>query len=259
MNDAPVVLLIDDHPAVREIVTSLLTRNGFEVEIAHSGERAFKLLARLNLDVIVCDTEGREFNGLELARRVRGDAASAEIPIIMLTERGGMEDQFEGYLAGADAYLTKPFRGRDLLAALDKVLTRKGDTRRIGRRGGSDEVARVLAVVAEHRRRMVASAMRQAGFELQVEDGLATGLQRMDRERFHLLICDTVHEPGSAERVKDFLSHFALATPVIFLHSRDGIVDVRENDPQFRALRVPATPAELSELARKAVFDFGGI
>ena len=60
-------------------------------------------------------------------------------------------------------------------------------------------------------------------------------------------------------QVREFVSHFALAIPVVFLHGKDDPPRIPANDPQFVTLRVPTTPGELSEKIRKAIVDFGGL
>lgn len=254
----PTVLLIDDNAAVAEIIQALLVRNGYDVEALRSGDRVYALLAQREIDVIVSDVRMPGLNGLELARKVRNDPATADIPIILLTALSSMEDEFEGYLAGADAYMTKPFRARELLAAIDNVLNRRTVSTSSGRLAVVQDVARVLAVVADERHRMVSAGMRQAGFELDYETDLGRALARIDRERFQLLICDTARDSQAVGQVREFLSHFALAIPVIFLHPRGASPVLPLNDPQFRALKVPATPAELAEIVKKAILDFGG-
>jgi DNA-binding response OmpR family regulator len=258
MNRKPTVLLIDDNTAVSEIIKALLEHNGYEVEALTSAERVYELLAQREIDVIVSDVRMPGVDGFALVRRVRGEPATADIPIILLTGLNSMEDEFEGYLAGADAYMTKPFRARELLATIDQVLNRRTPTASAGRVAEMQDVARVLAVVSDDRERMVIAAMKQAGFELLVEKDLNKALARIDRERFHMMVCDTVQNPEAVTLVREFLSHFALALPVVFLHPRAAAPVLPTNDPQFHALRVPATPTDLADMARKAIIDFGG-
>ncbi len=258
MATRPTVLLIDDNAAVSEIVGTLLARNGYDVVALDTVAGAPGALEEHQIDVIVSDVRLPDQDGLSLVRRIRGDPASADIPIVLLTAMKAIEDEFDGYLAGADAYMTKPFRARELLAVIDKVLNRKAAPVGATRRGSNDEVARVLAVVSDDRRRMVAAAMKLCGYELDFESTTAKALARVDRERFHLLVCDTVQSPSAVADVREFLMHFALALPVIFLHPRAAAPVLPANDPQFHALRVPATPADLAELARRTVTDFNG-
>jgi len=257
--DKRTVLLIDNNAAVVEIVRTLLERNGCRVKVLSGTSRVLDVIAEDEIDLIVSDVNPPAIDGFELARRVKADPAGAEIPMILLTALSSLEDEFEGYLAGADAYLTKPFRARDLLAAVDHVLEKKTVTTSSGRLSALQEVARVLAVVPFERRKAVESGMRKAGFELDFESGLTRALQRIDRERFHLLICETGGDKECVRQVREFLEHFAMATPVIFIHPQSEPPQVSLNDPQFKALALPVTPADLAEAARKAVLDFGGL
>jgi DNA-binding response OmpR family regulator len=255
----PTVLLIDENKAVTDIVTALLTRNGYVVQVLDTGEGVLDYLAEQPVDVIVADMQLSGMAEHELVKSIRSDPATADIPLVYLTAAVTLEDEFEAYLSGADAFITKPFRARDLLATIDQVLNRKPMNTSSGRLQVVQEVARVLACVADERHRLVRQAMKQAGFELDFEADLARAFSRIDRERFHLLICDTTKDPGAVDQVREFLSHFALAIPVVFLHGKEQAPRVPANDPQFVTVRVPATPVDVSEKVRKAIVDFGGL
>lgn len=255
----PTVLLIDENDAVTEIVKALLLRNGYSVEVLRPGANVLEYLAEKPVDVIVSDVQSGNGNAYQLARSIRSDPATADIPLVYLTAGASLEDEFEAYLSGADAFITKPFRARDLLAAIDNVLNRKPLSTSSGRLAVVQEVARVLACVADERHRLVRQAMKQAGFELDFETALDRAFSRIDRERFHLLICDITKDPGAIAQVREFVSHFALAIPVVFLHGKDQAPRVPANDPQFVTLRLPATPVELAEKVRKAMLEFGGL
>ncbi|MBZ0137976.1 MAG: response regulator [Planctomycetes bacterium] len=254
----PTVLLIDENVAVTEIVQALLARNGYAVEVRRSGAGVMDLLVDKPIDVIVSDlrTSG---DGYELAKTIRSDPATADIPLVYLTSRTSLEDEFEAYLSGADAFITKPFRARDLLATIDNVLNRKPMNTSSGRLAVVQDVARVLACIDDERHRLMRQAMKQAGFELDFEADLARAFSRIDRERFHLLVCDITKDPGAVKDVREFVSHFALAIPVVFLHGKDAPPRVPANDPQFAAVRVPATPGEVAAVVRKAIVEFGGL
>lgn len=255
----PTVLLIDENQAVTDIVTALLSRNGYAIELLDHTENILDCLADKPIDVIVADTQFGGTVSYELVKTIRSDPATSEIPFVYLTAQTSLEDEFEAYLSGADAYITKPFRARDLLSTIDQVLNRKPLNTSSGRLAVVQDVARVLACVPEARQRLVRQAMRQAGFELEFENDLARTFARIDRERFHLLICDTTKDTDAVAQVREFLSHFALAIPVVFLHVQDQPPRVPANDPQFVTLRVPATPVDLSTKVRKAIVDFGGL
>lgn len=254
----PTVLLIDENVAVTEIVQALLMRNGYTVEVRRSSEGVLDFLAEKPIDLIVSDvrTSG---DGFELVKEIRSDPATADIPLVYLTSQTSLEDEFEAYLSGADAFITKPFRARDLLATIDEVLNRKPLNTSSGRLAVVQDVARVLCCVGDERHRLMRQAMKQAGFEVDFEGDLSKAFSRIDRERFHLLICDTTKDPNAVKDVREFVSHFALAIPVVFLHRKDEPPRFPANDAQFRAVRVPSTPGEVAEVVRKAIVEFGGL
>jgi len=254
----PSVLLIDENEAVADIVRALLTRNGYSVEVMRSSEGVLEMLAEKPVDVIVTDVAAGGTLAHQLARSIRSDPATADIPLVYLTALSTLEDEFEAYLSGADAYITKPFRARDLLATIDNVLHRKPMRTSSGRLATVQDVARVLACVGPERQRLARQAMKQAGCELEFESDLPRAFSRVDRERFHLLVCDTAKDAEAVAQVQEFVSHFALAIPVLFLHRKGETAPLPENQRQFHVLRMPATAAELAEQVRKAIADFGG-
>ena len=254
----PTVLLIDENTAVTEIVQALLSRNGYSVEVRSSSEGVLEFLAEKTIDLIVSDVRSSG-EGFELVKEIRSDPATADIPLVYLTSKTSLEDEFEAYLSGADAFITKPFRARDLLATIDEVLNRKPMNTSSGRLAVVQDVARVLACVGDERHRLMRQAMKQAGFELDFESDLARAFSRIDRERFHILICDTTKDVEAVKEVREFVSHFALAIPVVFLHGKDAPPRVPANDSQFKAVRVPSTPGEVAEVVRRSIVEFGGL
>ena len=256
---SPTVLLIEDNDAVTDIVTALLMRNGYSVSLLPPTGDVIAHLKQQPTDVIVSDVGRDGTRDFELVKNIRSNPLTADIPLVYLTSLHSLEDEFEAYLSGADAYITKPFRARDLLATIDQVLNHKPMSTSSGRLAVVQDVARVLACVDESRQRLVRQAMKQAGFELEFEADLSRAFSRVDRERFHLLVCDTSKDPNAVADVREFLSHFALAIPVVFLHRKEDSPRVAANDKQFATVRVPATPGELADKVRKAMVTFGGL
>lgn len=115
------------------MISALLARNGYEVVVLESIEPVFEVLEREAIDLVVSDASRGGIDGFELVRRLRSDPAGADLPVILLTALTSIEDEFDGYLAGADAYMTKPFRARELLAAIDRHLNRAVQPRSLGR------------------------------------------------------------------------------------------------------------------------------
>jgi len=121
------ILVVEDDPHIAEIVSDGLTDAGYGVTLAHDGEEGF-LDARLNTyDLVVLDLTLPRMDGLEVARRLR--AAGVVTPILMLTARAHEGETIAGLDAGADDYLTKPFRLGELLARVRALVRRDAAAR----------------------------------------------------------------------------------------------------------------------------------
>lgn len=118
------ILIVEDEPAIREMVAMALERAEFSVVQAGSAAEAEQRLADGLPDLIVLDWMMPGVSGIELARRLRRDDYTRQVPIIMLTARGEEDDLVRGFDAGADDYLTKPFSPRELIARIRAVLRR---------------------------------------------------------------------------------------------------------------------------------------
>jgi len=118
------ILIVEDEPAIREMVAMALEQAEFSVIQAASAAEAERRLADGLPDLIVLDWMMPGVSGIELARRLRRDDYTRQVPIIMLTARGEEDDRVRGLDAGADDYLTKPFSPRELIARIRAVLRR---------------------------------------------------------------------------------------------------------------------------------------
>ena len=118
------ILIIEDEPAIREMVAMALGRAGYEVFQAESGEEGFSLLNEHVPDLILLDWMLPGMSGIDFARRIGKDPLSSNIPIIMLTARGEEEDKIRGLDVGADDFVTKPFSPRELVSRIKAVLRR---------------------------------------------------------------------------------------------------------------------------------------
>jgi two-component system alkaline phosphatase synthesis response regulator PhoP len=115
------ILVVDDEPAIVEIVRDYLTDVGYRVSTARSGDDAMRQIRSIVPDLIVLDLGLPGMDGLDVARMVR---QTSRVPIIMLTARGDEADRVVGLELGADDYLIKPFSPRELLARVRAVLRR---------------------------------------------------------------------------------------------------------------------------------------
>ena len=126
MKKLPQVLIVEDEPAIAELIAVNLRHNGFAPLWAEDGVSAQRELDAALPDVILLDwmLPGGS-SGLNLARKWRADPRSKHVPILMLTARGDEPDKIAGLDAGADDYITKPFSTQELLARIRAVLRRR--------------------------------------------------------------------------------------------------------------------------------------
>lgn len=119
------ILVVDDEEDIAEIVSHYLTREGYQVQTAHSGENALLKIGQEHFDLIVLDLMLPGANGLDITRFLKNDPKTNGIPIIILTAKGEEADIVTGLELGADDYVTKPFSPRVLAARINAVLRRK--------------------------------------------------------------------------------------------------------------------------------------
>jgi two-component system phosphate regulon response regulator PhoB len=122
------ILVVDDEPAILELVSYNLRAHGYKVEIAATGQKALSHALRDPPDLILLDLMMPELPGLTVAQRLRENELTRDVPIIMLTARSENLDQLAGFRAGADDYITKPFSMELLIARVDAVLRRSSGT-----------------------------------------------------------------------------------------------------------------------------------
>jgi DNA-binding response OmpR family regulator len=117
------VLVVDDEPIVRDVLSRYLTRGGYQVEEAGDGEAALAAFDRSSPDLVLLDLMLPRMDGVEVFTRIR---SSSDTPVIMLTAKGEEADRVIGLEIGADDYVTKPFSPREVLARVRSVLRRSG-------------------------------------------------------------------------------------------------------------------------------------
>ena len=119
------ILVVEDEPAIQELLAFNLQQAGHHVISASSAEQAYTLLRDALPDLILLDWMLPGVSGIELARRLKAESYTKSIPIIMLTARGEEQDKVAGFETGADDYITKPFSPRELTARIKAVLRRR--------------------------------------------------------------------------------------------------------------------------------------
>jgi two-component system phosphate regulon response regulator PhoB len=147
------VLVVDDEPAIREMIQFSLERAGMGVRTAADSGETLALISESRPDIILMDWMMPGISGLELTRRLRRDTFTADIPIIMLTAKIGEDDKVSGLEAGTDDYITKPFSPRELLARIHAVMRRSSPSDDEGRLVAGNLVVNTLSRRVTHRDR----------------------------------------------------------------------------------------------------------
>jgi two-component system phosphate regulon response regulator PhoB len=124
MSDKQNILVVDDEPAIREMVGFALSRAGFNVEEAADSREAIAQITNNPPNLVLLDWMLPDISGVDLARRLKKDELTSNLPIIMLTARSEEHDKIRGLEIGADDYVIKPFSPRELIARINAVLRR---------------------------------------------------------------------------------------------------------------------------------------
>lgn len=125
MSEKQQLLLVDDEPGIRESVQAYLEDNeGWQVATASNAEEAWQTLESQVPDLIISDIMMPQVNGYEFLNKLREDPRYRSIPVVFLTARGMTSDRIQGYEAGCDAYLSKPFDPEELEAIVRNLLSK---------------------------------------------------------------------------------------------------------------------------------------
>ncbi len=116
------VLIVDDEPNIVISLEFLMKREGFQVFIANDGEAALQQIAAHEPDLVLLDVMMPKRNGYEVCQQIRANAAWQNMKVIMLTAKGRDTEVAKGMAMGADAYMTKPFATKELVAQAKQLL-----------------------------------------------------------------------------------------------------------------------------------------
>lgn len=119
------LVLVDDEPGLREAVQAYLEDSGFTVHTATNGNEGWELVQRVLPDLVISDVMMPQVDGYQLLKKLRDDPRFQSLPVVFLTARGMTNDRIQGYDAGCDAYLPKPFDPDELVAIVKNILGRQ--------------------------------------------------------------------------------------------------------------------------------------
>ncbi|MCF3629054.1 response regulator [Thalassospiraceae bacterium LMO-SO8] len=121
------VLLAEDEPNIVESLTFILERSGFDVATTTNGRQALEVAQSDTPDILILDVMLPELDGYEVLRRLRADARTKTLPVLMVTAKGQREDRETAMKCGADMFITKPFVNSELIAAVEKLAVGRPD------------------------------------------------------------------------------------------------------------------------------------
>ena len=120
------ILVTDDDPEIIDLLRLDLELMGFNVDYANDGQAALKKAENKLYDLMVLDVMMPKLDGFEVVRRLRSNRTTSNVPIILLTAKGTIEDKIRGFNAGADDYLVKPFEFQELMVRMRALFRRTG-------------------------------------------------------------------------------------------------------------------------------------
>jgi DNA-binding response OmpR family regulator len=172
------ILVVDDEKDLVDLISYNLQRNGYEVLAAHDGAVALEIARSERPDLVILDLMLPGLDGMEVARQLRMDSATANLPVIMLTAKGEEVDVVVGLALGADDYITKPFSMKILLARLNTVL-RRSETSAGPAEGGLLRAGPLVIDSAKHEARVSGEPIRLTLTEFKLLTALVSGRGRV--------------------------------------------------------------------------------
>lgn len=144
------LLLVDDEPGLREAVKDYLQESGFSVQVASDAREGWQLLQQNTPDLVISDVMMPQVDGYQFLKQLREDPRFKTLPVVFLTAKGMTTDRIQGYQAGVDAYLPKPFDPDELVAIVENLLERRAATTQIiGDDGETPDIADLANQIAQ--------------------------------------------------------------------------------------------------------------
>lgn len=141
------LLLVDDEPGLREAVQAYLEDSGFEVEVASNATEGWNMMQQQTPALVITDIMMPQVDGYQFLKQLREDPRFKTLPVVFLTARGMTSDRIQGYQAGCDAYLPKPFDPEELVAIIENLLNRREASRTAA--GENPDIADMARQIAE--------------------------------------------------------------------------------------------------------------
>ena len=142
------LLLVDDEPGLREAVQAYLEDSDFAVEVASNARDGWELLQQTNPDLVISDIMMPQVDGYQFLKQVREDPRYKALPVVFLTAKGMTSDRIQGYQAGCDAYLSKPFDPDELVAIVTNLLARRAAAKETTENGDNPDIAALTSQMA---------------------------------------------------------------------------------------------------------------
>lgn len=143
------LLLVDDEPGLREAVKAYLEDEGFTVHVASNAREGWDLLQQVSPELVITDIMMPQVDGYQFLKQMRDDPRYETLPVVFLTARGMTSDRIQGYNAGCDAYLSKPFDPDELVAIISNLLNRRVATAKPSSDGEMPDIADMARQIAE--------------------------------------------------------------------------------------------------------------
>jgi DNA-binding NarL/FixJ family response regulator len=155
------LLLVDDEPGIREAVQAYLEESGFQVQVASNAQKGWDILQSTLPDLLITDVMMPQVDGYQFLKQLREDERFASLPVVFLTAKGMTGDRIQGYKAGVDAYLPKPFDPDELVAIVENLLERR--TPQAGSSSENPDIADMARQIAEIRAMLIQQGETNVG------------------------------------------------------------------------------------------------
>jgi DNA-binding NarL/FixJ family response regulator len=143
------LLLVDDEPGLREAVKDYLQESGFTVQVASNAHDGWELVQQNTPDLVISDIMMPQVDGYQFLKQLREDPRFKTLPVVFLTAKGMTTDRIQGYQAGVDAYLPKPFDPDELVAIVENILERRAATQPTDESGETPDIAALANQIAQ--------------------------------------------------------------------------------------------------------------